>query len=169
MTEQLKYTPEAVSEDEEKEMIAEWEEKLEEKKDELISFKEMRQLMRVAREEDRLRDGTKMEIPGGFSFGTNERLFFTILKHILNEEKAEEILEHEMEHAAVYKKYGVPYSLNIAISVLESGNTYNDPFVAPEFPDDMLSDERIRISRESLGAVTKMSVGDADRMRKIKE
>ncbi len=169
MTESSKFTPETITEDDEKEMIEAWKEKLAERKDELISFEEMQQLLRGVRHEDHLRDGTDMKIPGGFNFGTDERLFYTVLKYSWDEEKAQKTLGHELEHAAVYKKHGIPFSFNVVVSILENGENFIEPYVAPEFPADMPAEERIRISRESLAAVTNMSMSDAERSERIKE
>lgn len=84
------------------------------------------------------------------------------------EAAANEQMAHEQEHVDVYQQYGIPVRYGFAITKTPIGDRYI-PFVTPEFPPDMDTENRYAIMVEAAGRPDRLSYGDKAFLENIKK
>lgn len=90
-------------------------------------------------------------IPAQVKFDSPRR-FYIIYRVFFGEERAKQIVIHELAHDLVWRNNGVNVEWGIIVSKVEGGQHFR-PLVSARFPDDMNLEERLRISKEATIAV----------------
>ncbi len=153
-----------------KRIIKNWETAFESKKGEIVGHQKVLELLKQLASPNVFgRDNSKtLVLPGRFSFGANQEVFYTVYSHLCGEKVAKKGLEHEKEHCAVYEEHGVPIEFGIVISKLPDGEYWIIPLISPKFPEDMPFEQRKALAYEANLAVSERSETDRTAIEKHK-
>jgi len=169
MTEGIPESPSKLPNAEDRErIIKDWEAAFETRKSEIVEHDKIVELLERGSSPEAFVRDTSETLPGSFSFGESQEVFYVVYSHLCGEKAAREELEHEKEHLTVYEKHGVPVDFGIVISKLPDGNLHIIPLISPKFPKDMPPEQRKVIAYEANLAVTKKSERDELAIKKHK-